>query len=283
MRQLAKTINGSSCIALCAALSDLSPNVEAAAIILNGLVEIHDAPQALRPSLQQWSALVKSCSGLLVATRFGCVTRHFMHLDRNAWQQVGESRDVAEALNTVGKLSRGSLTSISLVGNATCGWLAAFGHYFFGLEVEIRQTNGDVLLRILTESTAVHITVIYGEAGPSKLQVANITYVIRNASDLLSTHHPPFQVRIAWHGALQTIFEFAGKRLLKAKQSFGQLLGSAARMFEAVSKADPQVGDFMERRWSGSFSFENWMGYGDDSFGYGLFGSALWLYQNLGH
>ena len=275
VRQLAKTANGLSCIALCAALSSLS-NLEPGAMVLNMLVDIHHAPQALRPSLQQWGALLKACSGMLAVTKFECVTHHNMHLFGTRMRHVGRPREVAEALNAISKLSRGLLTSITLVGNATCGWLAAFGNYFFGLDVEIHLADGTMLFRTIAEGLPVQISVTYGDADDAvACQISSTTYLVHDLNDLLSTVHPLFQGRIAWHEVIQTRFGSAGRCLLNTGKTFSKLLGSAARIFAAVSKADPGVKDLMKPREKSLFSYENWIGYTDNSFGHGLIQFAV--------
>ena len=77
VRHLAKTANGVSCIALCAFLGQLSWSNDAGAAILAKLAEIHGVPLRLRPSLQQWDALIKICLGTLATTPFGCVAELF--------------------------------------------------------------------------------------------------------------------------------------------------------------------------------------------------------------
>lgn len=138
---LERTENGYSCIALCGALSTISTQLEAAAVILTEFSDIKGAPQYLRPSLHQWHDMVKSCSGSLIPTNFECIANQYMLLSgilgKSDWTSIGEPRDVALALDAIGRLSRGEIAAITLTGGAICGWLAAFAHVFMDLDVEL--------------------------------------------------------------------------------------------------------------------------------------------------
>ena len=136
IRHLGRTENGYSCIALCEALSTISTDLEAAALIMTELTDIKGAPQDLRPSLHQWHDMVKSCSGSLLPTKFECISNQYMLLsgtldDLNLLPKIKEPHDVALVLDAIGRLSRGDVAAITLVGGAICGWLAAFAHVFF--------------------------------------------------------------------------------------------------------------------------------------------------------
>lgn len=217
IRLLAQTMNGYSLLMLCASLSEISVNLEAAALILAELVDIQGAPQELRPSIQQWHALATACSGVLANTTFSCVTDHFVRLARDSspWKQVGDLREVAKALRAISQLSTGALTSITLIGNSTCGWIAALGHYFFSLDVELRHASGELLFRTASERNPVHISVVYGDPDNLTLQLMDSTYMITDAHDLLSTNYPLPGGRIPWDGVLGTAYGRSGESLIR--------------------------------------------------------------------
>ena len=281
IRVLAQTANGFSCLALCASLSEGFSDLQAAAMILTELVDIQGAPQELRPSPQQWHALIKCCSGAIAATPFGSVADHFMGLSgaTEKAKSVGDPREIAKALRAIGSLSTGTLTSIHLTGNPMCGWLAAFGHYFFGLEIEIQHADGNLLFRTVSDLHPVNISVTYGDSGALGVRVASTSYIIDNVPGLIMPYKSPFfGGRIKWEEAIRATFGRVGNTLLDAKQSFGILVGSAARVFAAIAKADPQVNDFLFPKvlewpnWRNKKPFhllEKWVGYSSDSFGQG--------------
>jgi len=240
IRLLAQTTISYSTIALCASLADIALTTEVAAMILAELADIQNVPEDLRPSLQQWQAILSCCTGSLKATPFGRIAGYFTRLCEKPMQQVGDVRDVAKALMAISRLSKGTATSITLVGNGICGWLAAFGHWFFGLEVEIRHADGTALFRAVPESTVVQISVVYGEP-TADLQVSEISYIIRDMDDILETSYRLNLGQVAWTEAIGTTFGSVGDSLLEARHSFGLLVGSAAKIFAAFSEADPEV------------------------------------------
>ena len=85
-------------------------------------------------------------------------------------------RDIAIVLDAIFKLSRKELVSIHLSGNATCAWLAAFGNYFFGLGVEIRDPNGELLHQSFAEHGHVHMFVTFGTSAEPQTLVSAKSY-----------------------------------------------------------------------------------------------------------
>ena len=248
-------------------------------MILSELTDILRAPRNSRPSLRQWQSIVGCCSGCFAATTFPCVTEHFLRLAgvTTTWASVGVPRDVAIVLDAISKLSRKELVSIHLSGNATCAWLAAFGYYFFGLGVELRDQNGELLHQSFAEHGHVHLIVTFGTSVEAQTLVNAKSYIVRDASDLISTHHPLFTGRLEWNGILSTSFAGSGGELLRAKSLLEQILRSAARLFEAVATADPAIDTEIQMGLGpteeGESGFDRlcrrWIGYHDDSRGLG--------------
>ena len=272
VRHLARTQHGYTCLALLGSLAELSTNAEAAPMILSELTDILGAPRNSRPSLRQWRSIVRCCSGILAATTFPCVTEHFLRLAGadNTWASVGEPRDVAIVLDAISKLSRQELVSIHLSGSATCAWLAAFGNYFFGLGVEIRNLNGELLHQAVSEHGHVHLYVIFGPCQEAGILVGAKSYIVRDTSDLVSTHYPLFTGRVEWNILLSTSFVGAGSELLRLGSLLEQILRSAARLFEAVATADSAI-DIETLQGESDFGSlcRDWIGYHDDSRGLG--------------
>ena len=279
VRHLARTQHGYTCLALLGSLAELSTNAEAAPMILSELTDILGAPRNSRPSLRQWRSIVRCCSGIFAATTFPCVTEHFLRLAgaETTWASVGDSRDIATVLDAISKLSRQELVSINLSGNATCAWLAAFGNYFFGLGVEVRNPNGELLHQSVSEHGHVHLFVVFGPSQEARTLVGAKSYIVRDTSDLVSTHYPLFTGRVEWDTVLSTSFAGAGSELLRLGSLLEQILRSAARLFEAVATADPAVdtetqtglGSVIEGQSRFSRLCRGWIGYHDDSRGLG--------------
>ena len=167
-------------------------------MILSEMTDILGAPRTCRPSLRQWRSIVRCCSGIFVATTFPCVTEHFLRLAgaETTWASVGEPRDIATELDAISKLSRQELVSIHFSGNAICAWLAAFRNYFFGLGVEVRNPNGELLHQSVSEHGHVHWFVIFGPSQEARTLVGAKSYIVRDTSDLVSTHYPLFTGRL---------------------------------------------------------------------------------------
>ncbi|KAI9790688.1 MAG: hypothetical protein M1816_004829 [Peltula sp. TS41687] len=273
VRHLAQTTSGSSCIVLCATLAEVhSP--EFSAMIMGELAELHGAPADLRPSLQQWHHLINSCSGTLAGTNFSCVAEQFMSLSgqfRPIYYPIGSSRisgnlkDLAKALKAMSLVSLGNLTSITVQGGPICGWLAALGYRFLGLEVRIQDSDGTVL--------DVPLTIVYGRTDASNVSVVSNSYSIGVLEDLLDPNDDVVIAgRVPWSYALSATFGQDGEQLAELPV-FGQMVGCIARILTAISKAEPCTR--RDKR-----ELERWTGYNDSSFGRGFLNSTIqWLPQ----
>ena len=282
IRHLARTDNGYSCIALCRALSAISPDLEAAAVILTEFADIKGAPQYLRPSLQQWHDMLKSCSGSLITTKFECIANQYMLLSgtlgKVASATVGEPRDVALALDAIGRLSRGEIAAITLAAGAICGWLAAFAHVFLGLEIELQDSNKNPVMKTVAENKRVHVVVLFGETTSQEVQLSNTSYYIRDVGSLTKASYSLQSGRVPWDEAIKRTFGSLGIELLEARRSFGALIGSAARIFAAVAHHDKDLESYLKPRSNMENKidfYRSWIGYNVESFGRGYVNFAL--------
>ena len=286
IRHLGRTENGYSCIALCGALSTISSDLEAAAVILTEFADIKGAPQYLRPSLHQWHELLKTCSGSLITTKFECIANQYMLLSGTLGKSgpafVGEPRDVALALDAFGRLSRGDIAAITLAGGAICGWLAAFAHVFLDLEIELHDKMNNLVMKTVADNKRVHIIVRFGTTTSHDVQLSSTSYYIRDAQDLLKPRHSLQTGRVPWEEIIQRVFGSQGTKLLEARRPFGTLIGCAARIFAAAAHNDKDFTNFLESQErpissdSGSVVFyRDWIGYNADSFGRGYINFAI--------
>lgn len=281
IRTLAETKEGTTCLTLCASLAEVFGS-EVSAAILGELASVLGLPEGSGPSLPQWEHLVVSCAGILAATTFPCVAEHFMGLyevrDRSqktfGSRSMSEFGDVAQALGGVVEILNGSVTSITLVGGAACGWIAAFAHWFLGLTIEIR--GGDHEEEILYTSSLdgkIAISVIYDNHGHDMaIQRRDTTYVLRDLDITFLAAYPNanhFSGRVSWDRTLTTAFGSQACILIET-QELGMMIGAAASIFLAISKADPDV--------SSNDRCAEWPGYGEMGVGLGFLRSAWdWL------
>ena len=221
---------------------------------------------------------------------FPCVTEHFLRLARARTPEakpealVGNPRDVAVVLDAISRLSRKELVSIDLSGNDTCAWLAAFGNYFFGLGVEIRDRNGELLHQSVSEQGRVHLFVTFGTSAEARAVVGAKCYIVRDVTDMLTGVHTLLSGRVEWDAVLLTMFLGSSSELLRLGTQLEQILRSAARLFEAVATADPAIDTELQMA-LGESDFgglcRSWIGYRDDSRGLGYLKFARDLLPEL--
>ena len=292
VRTLAMTAEGRNCVMLCASLAEVhSP--EMSARILSGIVDLHKGPgsKGLTPSLEQWRSLVKLCSGVLSASPFAVTAEHMMGLaghervamgSTNAKRIAGDPADIALALDAIARISNGSLLSVTLIGGSECGWLGAVAHWFFEIGVDFESAAGQSLERVSQPADGPRVLIIFNENPTSQqnlgVMVASETYVIRDLKDNIfefsEVSNYDITGRVTWQEAIQQTFGEPARILLKQQAVFGSAIGSAARIFQGISKAEPDCG-------CTRLDLETWCGYHDSSFGQGYINSGVNLLVEL--
>ena len=95
-----------------------------------------------------------------------------------------------------------------------------------------------------------------------EVQVSSKSYNICNISTLVSLdkilrnldENPVISGRVSWDQAIKTTFGSTGQKLLESSHDLGQIIGTAARIFEAVAQNDPNDLDIWKARpWTNSF------------------------------
>ncbi|KAF4958761.1 hypothetical protein FGADI_2105 [Fusarium gaditjirri] len=280
VRVLAETGKGLTCLMLCACLSEIhSPNT--CAEILIRLANACDAPDDIRPSASQWLKLVGACSGTLKSTTFACIAEQFMsfHGPYTNEDHADEPGDVAEALLAVARVSSGVLSSATLTGGRSCGWIAAIGFYFLGLEVEIRSADNATIYKSTTNDDSIRLLVIYGTSQSSQqVQVNSTAYFINSVDKVMSRHEQRFDSIITgtlpWNSCLFRTFGDSFTKLLRANQEFGYLMSAAARVFQGLANSDT----------SGIFNCDDcisWFGFQPGQYGHGFWHSAASWFPEL--
>ncbi|KAF5546769.1 hypothetical protein FPHYL_10420 [Fusarium phyllophilum] len=280
VRALAETDKGLTCLTLCACLSEIHPP-KACAEILIRLADVCDAPDDLRPSASQWINLVKACSGILKSTTFACIAEQFMafHLPYVDEGYIDEASDVARALLAVASVSSGVLSSVTLTGGRSCGWIAAIGLYFLGLETEIRSASNASIYKSTTNNDSIRVLVIYGTAQYSnQVQVNSTRYFINSFNNVILSNEQRFDSvmsgTVHWSNCLSTSFGDSFGQLLKAKEDFGQLIGAAALVFQGLTNSVP----------SSNFDCSDWVrwfGFQQSQYGIGFAHSVTSLFPEI--
>ena len=145
---LVETEQGLALVALCSALTT-NYDVFYAAQVLRELCLLAEAPQNFRPSLQQWKALVRLCSGILMDSPFQLLLNGLQRLVRGPkpifGQQAIKPASLAKGLSNLALLSKGLTVRLSFSGGEDCCWLAAFAKWVLSLDVAIYDAMGSLM------------------------------------------------------------------------------------------------------------------------------------------
>ncbi|KAL8860634.1 MAG: hypothetical protein Q9178_002987 [Gyalolechia marmorata] len=264
VRSLVATEQGASCLALCGALSECYHGSVPAELMAE-MARNSQAPDELRPSVLQWNALIKACAGVFSCTPFPTRIHYFMTLcptypvPLDADRLISSPESVAEALWSIGKISRGELASVTVIGRIeAAAYLAAIAEWFFDLSIEIRD-EGETLLYSRTQHRTDHIqlSIVFQSQPatlpsssvhslpPLSLQTVDRTYVLRDCEDMLRHENGLHQIyrsgRIEWKHALSSAFGSDLKKLLTVPRAFGLALGNAARILRAIVDLEDDI------------------------------------------
>jgi len=145
---LAETEQGLALVALCSALTT-NYDVFYAAQVLRQLCLQAKAPQKFMPSLQQWKALLRLCSGILMDSPFQLLLNGLQRLVRGSKPIIGqkamEPASIAKGLSNLALLSKGSTVHLSFSGGEDCCWLASFAKWVLSLDVAIYDAIGSLV------------------------------------------------------------------------------------------------------------------------------------------
>lgn len=286
-RTLAQTTEGATFIMLCSALAE-AHSVRLSARVLFELTRLYSSntTPVMTPSLRQWLLVVEACCGLLSSSPFGVVVEQFMslagdvHVTNNDERDraAGDPADIAAALRAIGRISCGDLLTVTIVGGAECGWIAALAHWFFELAVEVRSPEGVVLQSAGSPSLTKGITVVFTDAKEHSLHLSTESYMIRNLNE--GVFHKDggetqrLSGRVPWDHALQKTFGKTVSKLLEQSHVLGSAIGSAAGIFSAISKAEAQP-HIREQVTQG------WCGYDESSYGRGFLNHIVNVFPEM--
>lgn len=240
LRTLVQTSQGASLVALCAALAE-GHSTPFAALIMFEMSKLMGGPEDLRPSYDQWQALVKVCSSVLAVTTFGVRLQQLLNLCGfvNPKRPDGSSTpgchcgalpdppEFAEAVLGIGKVSSGTLQDVELTGGRYCAWLAVFAEYVLGLRVQVRQDSGQLLTMNHCTDERSQVTVIIRDIDtePSALRCTGQSYTVSsgtefvrrffNVADPSSAQEYVRGGRVLWQSMLHDVFGDVVDDLLK--------------------------------------------------------------------
>ena len=254
VRSLSIIEEGGILVALCAALMSCYPE-EFAADVLFELIGCHKAPEELAPSVLQWIGLLRACSGVLACTAFETRAEHYMQLDKSSNERLTtyisqgsgqhsctDAISLAEAIFAIGQVSIGHMVSMTIVGSADGGWLAACAEWLFDLNITISSADGELLYSNCLNPQDVQVQVFF-EASRDKrtnaIQTTGRVYRLNNGlfGIYKGIEHDSEHVvsgRVEWERAFSWTFGSSFEILLQLPQT-GRAIGNAARFFASIS------------------------------------------------
>ncbi|CRK30396.1 hypothetical protein BN1708_000926 [Verticillium longisporum] len=254
---MTETLSGLKLIALCACLAEVHRE-SMPARILSALWKVYGFSEEYKPSLEQFSSLVKVCSGVLSASPFPEVHRRMMDLDlpiaspEGEGQERSEPADVAKALRGVFDITTEKHNRITVVGGSSCSFVAAISHWLFDLTTYVEDENGKVLFapsigECPIDPITAKVHVQYGSATTaSMIDISSTSYGIGNIRDIIALDDErslTLRSRVPWDLALSLVFGGIFLKLMKAPKLLGSLLGSIARVTLALAVGERDVGD----------------------------------------
>lgn len=182
--------------------------------------------------------------------------------------------DIAQALMGMAKILARKSTSMTIIGSENACWIAALADWLFDLRVKVlddSETDAVIFANFQHEVEDPQVTVHATRSTntiPKPILVSSETYIIKDISKLVRTFdsNPGRAIvsgRVPWNHCLQSVFGIDFENLMKMPYNVGIVLGSAARISQAIAAGDPDSD--LER-----FNHNYCDGYFDASYGRGF-------------
>ncbi|KAH8701246.1 hypothetical protein GQ44DRAFT_778824 [Phaeosphaeriaceae sp. PMI808] len=297
-RMLSSHTEGLALVAITAALSEVF-HEDYTTQVLHHIVLYLNLDRETTPSLQSWSKIAKSCAGTLATTPFGKKADDFMryhglenhvftrgnHSNFNErWRTCSSAESMAEALVNLGSVAKEEISSITIEGGADTGFLAAVAEWLFNINIVITNENGIVTYTTPDVGSNIHARFIlknrFSESSQNSRQdifrYPSKVVRLKDVSQALFTNDQDHELvvcgRVQWDQCLSASFNPAFRALLKITMDVSNALGCAARICEAIAKAEPGV-DFNTRK--------NWIYYSDTGSGRGYIQNLVYWFPEL--
>jgi hypothetical protein len=272
VRVMSSTAEGLICLALCGTISEyyhesVSPE------IFSELVKASKAPPEFTPSVLQWKAMIKACTGTISRTSFGTLVEEMMQYNPHAWYRTSDAtgataatrrgfatpKSIAEALQGLASITRGDLKAITVIGGNDTGWFAAVSIWLFDLRLQIRSADGQSLYSNCDKDVAQVNIVFEGiqnlqqngreaeeQQALLQLNYINRVYVLADATDLFKSRFRNTGAvasgRAPWKTLFRTVFGSDFERLMTySSQTFATAIGCAARLLRGIVNAEEGV------------------------------------------
>lgn len=136
------------------------------------------------------------------------------------------------------------LQNLTVYGGADAGWVAAFKDWVLGLKITITNSDSQVLYtNIMVERAQITIVMTDKQSSEGLITEATIHMTDRAKFIKVSplTHIRPVSGPLNWDTALDSAFSQLYKRLLQVPATFGEYVGSAARLFTGFVRGEVEA------------------------------------------
>ena len=285
VRDLQTTEQGFICLSLCTSLLECY-HENLVSEVLNELTKTLKAPAELTPSVNQWNALLHACNGTLATTSFGQTLERLVQLNPHCWRETivndhlkregcASPKSIAEVLRGIGAITQGRMVSMTVIGGDDAGFIAAIAEWLFDLRVLILDAASEQELHTSCAGKSPQVTVMFepyqcgGQDRQNKamLRCTGRTYYLEDATELFRLRSSgPFVAyvsgRARWDSLLGTVFGSEFDWIFDyQQQTLASAIGSAARLFRAVSSAEPGIPMQLVRDWRSYAAGSNGRGF----------------------
>lgn len=246
VNELITTEDGSFCVALSAALTNLYCVPYQAAQVWREISNIQHVENRPVPSIHQWESLVEPCAGSLrrsKLTSYFEMFASFLDSDRFATKAPSPARDVADALLKLGAISTASAPTHMFIGGLECAWLAAVAEVLLQLNIEVQSNEGSWIWRssdhraVSTPTVQAFFRSKSPDPGPSAQAISHRVCCITDGRALLEERmtltETCVQKPTSWENILSATFhDWERMTLQPARDHFTNLLACVARHSE---------------------------------------------------
>ncbi|KAL4789363.1 hypothetical protein BDV19DRAFT_374297 [Aspergillus venezuelensis] len=245
-----------SLLAYCACLSECFPE-EYAAEVVHDLVVAHHSPEEMTPSVGEWLMVIKACAGCVSTTKFPVLAEGFMRLALPAARAASgkfsevphkiqpQARDLNNAVIALSHVASGDLSRVAIVADTVAaGWIAAVAKWLFNLSIAFEDSAGQVVYCDSSMADQAQVVIQSNEDGKSKdraLTLASQTYFLNGASDFVRRGQMSITGRLQWDTCLQSTFGQDFDDLISHPTDVGAFIGSAARIYTGIVRAEPGI------------------------------------------
>ncbi|KAL4943070.1 hypothetical protein BDV06DRAFT_190785 [Aspergillus oleicola] len=244
-----------SLLAYCACLSECFSE-EYAAEVMHDLVVAHHPPEDMTPSVGEWLMVIKTCAGCVSTTKFPVLAEGFMRLALPAAKGASgkyagyphkvqpPARDLNNVVVALSRVASGEILRVTVSGDTVAtGWIAAVAKWLFDLSITFEDSTGQVQYCDCSaaEQSQLLISSNHRQNDCMGLSLESETYSLNGAEDLVRPAEVPITGRLEWDSCLESTFGQDFRDLMAFPVEVGAVLGSAARIYEGIVRAEPDI------------------------------------------